>query len=221
MLVLDANILIRAVLGSKVLSLLRNYADRVEFLAPDTAFAESREWLPKVLERRNTPVQPALAVLDLLSDLVQVVDHEVYLLNEPIARNRIAKRDEEDWPVLAVALTYNCPIWTEDADFFGCGVATWTTDRIELYLSQACRGYLVRRDVPANGRRMRHLPGRCPFDSIGTGIDASADFFGLVSAPLNHRHPNRAHETRQPRRVLIARSSGSRSKRSPISRSCL
>lgn len=79
MLVLDANILIRAVLGSKVLSLLRNYADRVEFLAPDTAFAEAREWLPKVLERRNTPVQPALAVLDLLSDLVQVVDHEVYL----------------------------------------------------------------------------------------------------------------------------------------------
>lgn len=60
-------------------------------------------------------------------------------MNEPIARKRIAKRDEEDWPVLAVALTYNCPIWTEDTDFFGCGVATWTTDRIELYLSQACQ----------------------------------------------------------------------------------
>ncbi len=140
MLVLDANILIRAVLGSRVLALLHNYAGRVEFLAPDTAFAEAREWLPEILVRRNAPVQPALAGLDLLSDLVQVVELEVYWPNETIARGRIAARDEEDWPVLAVALTYKCPIWTEDTDFFGCGVATWTTDRIELYLSQACQG---------------------------------------------------------------------------------
>lgn len=27
------------------------------------------------------------------------------------------------------------PPWTEDTDFFGCGVATWTTDRVELYLA--------------------------------------------------------------------------------------
>ncbi|WP_455227346.1 PIN domain-containing protein [Lautropia mirabilis] len=27
-----------------------------------------------------------------------------------------------------------CPIWTEDQDFFGTGVPTWTTDRVELYL---------------------------------------------------------------------------------------
>jgi hypothetical protein len=26
------------------------------------------------------------------------------------------------------------PIWTEDQDFFGSGVATWITDRVELYL---------------------------------------------------------------------------------------
>ena len=27
-----------------------------------------------------------------------------------------------------------CPVWTEDSDFFGTGVATWTSDRIALYL---------------------------------------------------------------------------------------
>jgi PIN domain len=26
------------------------------------------------------------------------------------------------------------PIWTEDQDLFGSGVATWTTDRVEVYL---------------------------------------------------------------------------------------
>ena len=52
------------------------------------------------------------------------------------ARERIDRRDEDDWPVLASALALSCPIWTEDTDFFGCGVATWTTDRIELYLAR-------------------------------------------------------------------------------------
>lgn len=43
MLVLDANILIRAVLGSRVLGLLRKYAGEVEFMAPGVAFQEARE----------------------------------------------------------------------------------------------------------------------------------------------------------------------------------
>ena len=46
---------------------------------------------------------------------------------------RITVRDADDWPVLACAMTLGCPVWTEDADFFGTGVATWTTDRIALY----------------------------------------------------------------------------------------
>jgi hypothetical protein len=29
----------------------------------------------------------------------------------------------------------DCPVWTEDTDFFGAGVATWTTDRVALYLA--------------------------------------------------------------------------------------
>ena len=36
--------------------------------------------------------------------------------------------------VVAVALLPNVPVWTEDRDFFGSGLATWTTDRVELYL---------------------------------------------------------------------------------------
>ena len=137
MVVLDANILIRAVLGLRVLSLLLVYARRVRFLAPDTAFAEAREKLPGILERRGVPVAPAMVALDRLSVLVERVDLEVYSQFEKVARRRIELRDEEDWPIVAAALALDCPIWTEDADFFGCGVATWTTDRIELFLTAA------------------------------------------------------------------------------------
>lgn len=48
---------------------------------------------------------------------------------------RIAARDPDDWPVLALALAINAPVWTEDPDFFGAGVATWTTRNVEIYLS--------------------------------------------------------------------------------------
>ncbi len=137
MLVLDANILIRGVLGSRVLGLLRNYAEHVDFIAPDTAFEEARESLPLILERRKLPIPPAMAMLKQLGKLVQSVEAETYQSFESLARQRISRRDEDDWPILATALALNCSIWTEDTDFFGCGVATWTTDRVELYLAKA------------------------------------------------------------------------------------
>lgn len=31
-------------------------------------------------------------------------------------------------------MTIACPVWTEDAAFFGTGIAIWTTDRAALYL---------------------------------------------------------------------------------------
>ncbi|MBY0506458.1 MAG: hypothetical protein K2X03_21245 [Bryobacteraceae bacterium] len=136
MLMLDANILIRAVLGSRVPGLLRKYAGQVEFMAPDVAFEEAREHLPGILAARKIPAVPGMETLDLVARLVQTVEAETYAVFEAIARERIDKRDEDDWPVLAAALALGCPIWTEDTDFFGCGVATWTTDRVELYLGR-------------------------------------------------------------------------------------
>jgi len=79
MIVLDANILIRAVLGRRVRELLDTWAE---------------------------------------------------------ARERIEDRDENDWPVLATALALACAICTEDADFFGAGIAVWTTNRIEIFFKQ-------------------------------------------------------------------------------------
>ena len=137
MLVLDANILIRAVLGTRVPWLLRQYTERGEFVAPDSAFREAAEELPIILERRAMPVAPGLTTLGAIGELVRTVEFETYAPMEALARQRLARRDEDDWPVLASALVLGYPIWTEDTDFFGCGVATWTTDRVELYLANA------------------------------------------------------------------------------------
>src|SRR5579862_7394834 len=134
MVVLDANILIRAVLGRRVREILETNFTRARFFAPDTAFAEAREHLPEILQKRGIHPEVALTVLDELSVLIGCIDVEIYGPFETAARRRLQKRDEDDWPVLATALALECPIWTEDADFFGAGVATWTTDRVELLL---------------------------------------------------------------------------------------
>ena len=133
--VLDANILIRAVLGKKVRSTISKYANSVQFFTPDVCFADARKYLPALFAKRNLPVDEAIAVLEGLTAIIAAVDANLYSIYEVEAKQRIAVRDIDDWPIVAVSLMLNCPVWTEDADFFGTGVATWTSDRVEIYLS--------------------------------------------------------------------------------------
>lgn len=133
--VLDANILIRAVLGKRVRELIVDNADRVQFFSPDVAYADARKYLPGLLEKRGVQSEPAMAVLDALESMVCPLELGVYEGFKTQALQRIAMRDADDWPILACAMTIGCPVWTEDADFFGAGVATWTSDRVELYLA--------------------------------------------------------------------------------------
>ena len=132
--VLDANILIRAVLGKRVRELLLAHAAAVRFFAPDVAYADARKYLPALLEKRGVKSAAAIAVLDTLEFIVHPLELDHYAGLKQQALQRIAMRDADDWPVLACAMTIDCPVWTEDADFFGTGVATWTTDRVALYL---------------------------------------------------------------------------------------
>jgi predicted nucleic acid-binding protein len=133
--VLDANILIRAVLGRRVRELIVDSADNVQFFSPDVAYADARKYLPELLEKRGVNSESAMDVLDALESLVWPLQLGVYEGFKTQALQRIAMRDADDWPVLACAMTIGCPVWTEDADFFGTGVATWTSDRVELYLT--------------------------------------------------------------------------------------
>jgi predicted nucleic acid-binding protein len=136
--VLDANVLMRAVLGRRVAGLLETFAVQVTFLAPEVAFDDVREHLATVLAKRGelAALQPALDKLTALHGVVQSVDPTEYEAMKSAALARIGPRDPDDWPILACALLLNCPIWTEDRDFFGTGVATWTTALVELYFTE-------------------------------------------------------------------------------------
>ena len=133
-LVLDANILLRAVFGIRVRSLLEAYESTVAFYTPDVCFDDARKYIPDLAVRRKFDPTAGLLVLEQLSKLVDTVDISLYESYEEFARTRISSRDANDWPIVATSLLLDCPIWTEDQDFFGSGLATWTSDRVELYL---------------------------------------------------------------------------------------
>ena len=133
--VIDANILIRAVLGQKVRGLIQNFAPTTQFFTPDLCYEEAVKYLPILFSKRNLAPDDALDVLAGLTCMIQFVDSSLYGSYEEAAKQRIAVRDINDWPIVAVALMLDCPIWTEDRDFFGIGVATWTSDRVHIYLS--------------------------------------------------------------------------------------
>ena len=133
-LVLDANILLRAIFGVRVRTLLETYEDSARFFTPDICFEDAEKYLEVISAARNLDLNAARRVLAGLMSLVEIVDRTLYEEHEPTARERMRSRDIDDWPIAATSLLLDCPIWTEDQDFFGSGIATWTSTNVELYL---------------------------------------------------------------------------------------
>jgi predicted nucleic acid-binding protein len=135
-LVLDANILISAVLGLRVRPLLHTHSDRIDFFTPAICLEEARRNLLGIAERRALIAAELIIEFDKIVRMVQPVWLTDYSRKEASARERIS-RHLNDWPIVATALLLECPIWTQDPDFFGCGIATWTTATVEIYLREA------------------------------------------------------------------------------------
>jgi predicted nucleic acid-binding protein len=132
--VLDANILIRAVLGIRVREKLLDYCNVVGFFTPDVCVDDAKRYLPDIFKKRLLPAEPALETLSKMECLLSIVDKDIYGKHENNAKKRIKTRDINDWPILATAMALNCPIWTEDQDFFGTGVPAWTSNNIHIFL---------------------------------------------------------------------------------------
>jgi predicted nucleic acid-binding protein len=72
MIVLDANILIRAVMGHRVRQLLDTYENHgIRFYVPDVAFADAEKYLPALLAKRGKTVADVLPSLEYLQNIVE------------------------------------------------------------------------------------------------------------------------------------------------------
>jgi predicted nucleic acid-binding protein len=132
-LVIDANILIRGCLGMRVRTLIADYADRVDFFVAEANVAEAAHYIADLARAKNLDETVCNEALLSLMAVVQMVENSVVESAREEALARI--RDANDWPALALGLQLECAIWTEDQDFFGTGIATWTSGTVERYLN--------------------------------------------------------------------------------------
>ena len=137
-LVIDANILIRAVLGSRVRGLIEHYCNSVAFYIAEANVDEAEFYLSTELAaKRGLSEEVWRQVFEGVLNAVQIIADDVLIEVKTEAKARIASRGVNDWPAVAAALLLDCPVWTEDKDFLGAGVATWTTATVEIYLADS------------------------------------------------------------------------------------
>ena len=96
---LDANILVRAVLGVRVRGLIEQYAAAVELFVPDAAIGEVLEHLPAIYAKRRLSADRAMAVFEQLRVFIHELPLPFYADLEGRARARLVGSDPEDWPV--------------------------------------------------------------------------------------------------------------------------
>jgi predicted nucleic acid-binding protein len=94
---------------------------------------EVAEHLPAWAERR---VDAALLLAALSVMPVDWQPPEAYEPHRTEAERRMAGRDPEDWPTVAVALARSLPIWSQDKDLQVAGLTVCTTGE----LLEAMRG---------------------------------------------------------------------------------
>jgi predicted nucleic acid-binding protein len=131
---IDANILVRAVLGIRVRELIERYCESVAFYVAESNVEEAMQYLAELAPRRGIREEVWRQSLAGVMAAVQIIPQVELAAAEAEAMARIGKRDAADWPAVAGALQFDCPVWTEDEDFFGSGVATWTTATVEIFL---------------------------------------------------------------------------------------
>jgi PIN domain len=123
-------------------------------LVADEQWAETERGLAERARQltRRMPAEEVRVLVDAALSLAEtgaitVVPRIAYAEWEPLARGRI--RDASDWPTLALALAIGAPILTNDADFLGCGVSTWSVESLLVELEGAESGQLTPRTEEA------------------------------------------------------------------------
>ena len=120
----DANVLLSAVIGGRA-RLVLSHPEIDEVLTTATVFAEVEEYASVLGRKRKLALETLMLAVASLP--VSIVAPEVYAESMAKARRRIGKRDPDDVELLALALHFKVPLWSNDNDFEGCGVEWFTT----------------------------------------------------------------------------------------------
>ncbi len=105
-----------------------------EILTAAVTLAEVEEYAAELARRKKLPLDVVLMAVATLP--VTVVDSSVYEGSRAEARRRIGRRDPDDIDILALAIHFRIPVWSNDNDFSDVGVERYTTAVLLAKLNQ-------------------------------------------------------------------------------------
>lgn len=140
-LVVDTSVLVGELLRQSGRARLGD--DRLELFLPEQMWAETQVELPRRVaafaRRRQLDADIARDLVSICIEAVEanvvVLDEAIYAAVEDEALAR-CQQDPSDWPVVASALALSAGIWTNDNDFLGTGVPSWTTQTLQIWLDR-------------------------------------------------------------------------------------
>jgi predicted nucleic acid-binding protein len=121
----DANVLLAAVLGGRA-RLILGSTEVEEIFTAQATFAEVEEYAGVLARKRRLPAD--LLLLAVASLPVTIVEREAYANSISEAKRRIGRRDPDDVDILALAIHFHIPVWSNDRDFENCGSQWYTTE---------------------------------------------------------------------------------------------
>ncbi|MGA2077311.1 MAG: PIN domain-containing protein [Terriglobia bacterium] len=127
----DANVLLSAVLGGRA-RLILEHPQVEEILAVDQIMAEVEEYAGVLARKKRLAEDLVLLAVGTLP--VTVVGRTDYAAAIPEAKKRIEPRDPDDVELLALALAFNIPVWSNDKDFEDAGIQWLTTEKLLQHL---------------------------------------------------------------------------------------
>lgn len=121
----DANVLLAAVQGGRA-KLILGSTQIEEILTAETTFEEVEEYAIVLAKKRRLPAD--LLLLAVASLPVTIVERQAYARSVSEAKRRIGRRDPDDVDILALALQFQIPVWSNDKDFEDSRIQWYTTE---------------------------------------------------------------------------------------------
>ncbi|MBI2084046.1 MAG: DNA-binding protein [Candidatus Aenigmarchaeota archaeon] len=114
LLVADANIFVSALI-SRGFTLDLFFSDKLQPIVPDWIFGEIEEHKYEILEKSGLSEDEFNLFISLLITRVEIEPAEDF--KEWLSKAEKISPDPDDVQYFALALKYNCPIWSNDPDF--------------------------------------------------------------------------------------------------------
>jgi predicted nucleic acid-binding protein len=127
----DANVLLSAVIGGRA-RLVFGHPEIREILTTQRTFAELEEYAPVLARKKGLP--PDVLLLAIAALPVAVIGRTEYAKSMPAALRQLARRDPDDAELLALALHFKIPVWSNDKDFQSARVELFTTEDLLRHL---------------------------------------------------------------------------------------